>query len=99
MNALSFIPGTTKWAFACKEGYSGVGRYADNLSDIEIVDTFPTHGSPNVTVDPEGNYVAATDESNTAYLYDIETRIVHRYNGSAGSPTYIAFPHPAFPQV
>jgi eukaryotic-like serine/threonine-protein kinase len=99
VNAVQFIRQTQQIAFSCQDGYSGVASYDLSTANFTVIDTFPTHGSTIVASDPLGRYVTATDETHTAYVYDLETRLVHRYVGNAGQPSYIAVPTPEFPYV
>jgi WD40 repeat protein len=99
VNSVQFVAGRDRFAFACSNGDSGLVTFDSALSRLETVDTFPTRGYTYARTDPTGRYVTLVDESRTAYLYDLETRIVHRHEGHAGPPTYIAAPSAEFPHV
>ncbi|HET7506310.1 MAG TPA: serine/threonine-protein kinase [Kofleriaceae bacterium] len=94
-----FIPHTDRLAFACQDKVAGVVRHDPERHGLAIVDTFATRGLATVTPDDTGRYVALTDESNTAYVYDTATRIVTHYDGTAGQPAYVAPPSPGFDHV
>ncbi|HEU4726304.1 MAG TPA: WD40 repeat domain-containing serine/threonine protein kinase, partial [Kofleriaceae bacterium] len=94
-----FIPHTDRLAFACQDKVAGVVRYDREHHELSLVDTFATRGVATVTPEATGKYVAVTDESNTAYVYDTATRILTHYDGSAGQPAYVAAPSPGFDHV
>jgi WD40 repeat protein len=96
---LRFILHTDRLAFSCQDRVAGVARYDAVQRSFIIIDTFDTRGLARLAPDVTGRYVGVTDESNTAYLYDTETRLMSRYDGNAGQPTYVAAPTPEFDHV
>jgi len=99
VNSVQFLLDKNQFVFGCSDGHSGLAQFNDALSAIRVINTFPTHGFTYVKTDPTGRYVTVIDESHTGYLYDTDTRIVHRYEGHAGQPTYIAAPTADFKSV
>jgi WD40 repeat protein len=94
-----FISGTDRLAVSCPDDLLAIVRYDAARSALAIVDTFATRGLTEVQLDTTGRHVAAVDESNTAYLYDTRTRLLTRYDGNAGKPSFAAVPTPEFPHV
>ena len=99
LTSVQFVPGRNQFAFSCHDGYSGLVQFDSTLRAMTMSETFPTQASAYAQVDPTGRYVSLTDETRTAYLYDITTRLVHRYEGHAGAPGIVAPPTPEFPHV
>jgi WD40 repeat protein len=99
VNTVQFVPNKSQIAFCCHDGYSGLIQFEPALTAMTVVDVFPTHGSTQIAPDATGRYIAITDESRTAYLFDNETRLTHRYEGHAARPTYVAPPTEAMPYV
>jgi WD40 repeat protein len=99
LTSVQFVPGRNQFAFSCHDGSSGLVQFDHTLSAMTMIDTFPTRASAYALVDPTGQYVVLTDETRTAYLYDVGTRLVHRYEGHAGVPNFVAPPTPEFPHV
>jgi eukaryotic-like serine/threonine-protein kinase len=97
LNIVRLIPHADRITFACRDGTAGMIRHDHSSNSLIPEDTFPTRTPTDVTPDLAGRYVAVMDESNTAYLYDIETRMTSRYDGHAGRPTYISPPTSEFP--
>src|SRR5262249_38256882 len=99
VDTVEFVPNKNQVAFSCHDGYSGLIRFNLTLTTMTVLDVFPTHGSTHIVPDATGRYIAITDESLTAYLFDNETRLVHRYEGHAARPMYVAPPSEAMPYV
>jgi eukaryotic-like serine/threonine-protein kinase len=99
VNSVQLVLGTKQLVFACNDGVAGIMRFDSELSALEVGDVIQTRGSTYAATDPSGEYVTLLDESRTAYIHDIETRITHSYAGHAGQPTYVAAPTPEFPYV
>jgi WD40 repeat protein len=94
-----FIPHTDRIAFSCQDAVSGIARYDATRSTLTVIDSFATRGLANVEPEVTGRYVIVTDESNTTYLYDTETRLLSHYDGSSGQPSYVAAPTPELDRV
>jgi WD40 repeat protein len=94
-----FISQTDKLAVSCQDGLFGIVRYDTVRNTLSVFDMFATRGLTEVQLDTTGRHVAAIDESSTAYIYDIETRLLARYDGNAGQPSFAAVPTPEFPHV
>jgi WD40 repeat protein len=94
-----FLAGSDLLAFACRDKIAGVARYDAARREVTVVDTFATRGLAEVTPDPTGRYVAVIDETSSAYLYDTQTRLVSRYQGDGGQPSYVVAPSPEFAHV
>jgi WD40 repeat protein len=94
-----FIPHTDRLVFSCQDGIAGVARHDAVRDTLTVIDTFATRGLTRVEPDFTGRYVAVTDESHTAYLYDTQTRLLSYYDGSAGQPSHVAAPTPELDQV
>ncbi|HEX4419156.1 MAG TPA: serine/threonine-protein kinase [Kofleriaceae bacterium] len=94
-----FIPHSDRLAFACHDPLAGVLRYDPVQHTLIVVDMFDTHGLAAVRPDTAGRYVAVNDESNTAYVYDTQTRLITHYDGNAGQPSFVASPVPGFAHV
>jgi WD40 repeat protein len=99
VNIVQFVPGRDQFVLACHDGHSQLMRFNSTRTTLATIDTFPTHGSTYAKLDTTGQYVTLIDESRTAYIYHIETRLVHRYEGHAGQPTCITAPTPEFDHV
>jgi eukaryotic-like serine/threonine-protein kinase len=99
VTSVQFVPGRDQLAFSCHDGHSGLVQFDSGLTAMTTIDMFPTQASAYARVDPTGQYVSVIDETRTAYLYDITTRLVHRYEGHAGVPSLVAPPTPEFPHV
>jgi WD40 repeat protein len=99
LDTVQFVPNKRQIAFSCHDGYSGLIQFEPALTTMTVLDIFPTHGSTHIAPDATGRYIAITDESRTAYLFDNETRLAHRYEGHAARPTYVAPPSEAVPYV
>jgi eukaryotic-like serine/threonine-protein kinase len=94
-----FISQTDKLAVSCQDGLFGIVRYDAARGTLSVFDMFATRGQTEVQLDTTGRHVAAIDESNTAYIYDIETRLLARYDGNAGQLSFVAVPTQEFPYV
>ncbi|TMQ03050.1 MAG: hypothetical protein E6J91_48610 [Deltaproteobacteria bacterium] len=99
LRSLRFIPQSDRVAFACQDGTTGVARYDAAADTLTVTDSFATHGAATVVPDFTGRYVVVTDESNTAHIYDTETRLLSHYDGNAGQPVYVAVPTSEFDRV
>src|SRR5262249_35921752 len=87
VRSLRFLPHTDRLAFACQDGTTGVAGYDATRDALTVTDTFATRGVASVNPDFTGRYVVVRDESNTAYIYDAETRLLSHYDGNAGQPS------------
>jgi WD40 repeat protein len=86
-------------AFTCQDGIAGVAHY-DEQGTILDVDTFPTHATSFYAWPDElGARVVVKADSNVAYLYDTESRLVTRYEGHSGRVSCVAAPGPGFELV
>jgi WD40 repeat protein len=92
------IPGTDLFAFACQDPLAGIARYRAEQREIAVVDTFATRGLTLVSTDLVGRYVLLIDESLTAHVYDVATRLLSHY-GNAGLPSHVSAPTPEFNYV
>jgi serine/threonine protein kinase/WD40 repeat protein len=99
LSAVRFIPHIDRFAYSCQDGTAGIVRYSASLTSLTNIDTFATRGSTVVRPDFGGRYIIITDQSNTAYIYDTQTRLMNRYQGNAGQPTYVAAPTSEFGHV
>ena len=97
--SVQFIARSDLLAVSCQDGLFGIMRFDAVRGTLAIVDTFATRGLTEVALDTTGRHVAAVDESNTAYIYDTQTRMLARYDGNAGKPSFAAVPTPEFPHV
>ncbi|MBC7977700.1 MAG: protein kinase [Myxococcales bacterium] len=92
VEALWFIPGSSQFVFSCQDPFVGVARYDAQRREITVVETFDTRGSTQVNVDADGRYVLLIDESHTASVYEVATRLLSRYDGNVGLPSYVSAP-------
>jgi WD40 repeat protein/tRNA A-37 threonylcarbamoyl transferase component Bud32 len=99
VGVVEIVPHRGLIAFACQDRIAGIARLDAQTKTITVVDTFDTRGLTQTYPDPSGRFVEITDESRTAYLYDLETRLLHHYDGSSGVPTYILSPSARLPFV
>jgi WD40 repeat protein len=99
LHDVRLIPHTDRLAFSCQSGISGVARYDAANHTLTVIDTFATRGLTDIEPDNTGRYVVVTDESNTAYLYDTESRLLTHYDGNAGQPSSVAAPTPELDRV
>jgi WD40 repeat protein len=99
LSYVRFVPSSKQVAFACQDGVAGLVRYGAPSGPPLIVDSFPTKGPTFVVPDPSGRYVFVADDSRTAFMYDMKTRLVTRYDGNAGQPTCASAPTSDFKYV
>ncbi len=99
VDALWFIPGSALFVFSCQDPFAGVARYDAQRHEIAVIETFETRGTAQVNVDAAGRYVLLMDESHTAYVYEVSTRLLSRYDGNVGLPSCVTAPTAQFHHV
>jgi WD40 repeat protein/tRNA A-37 threonylcarbamoyl transferase component Bud32 len=98
--AVTLVPKSDLIGFACEEGVAGVVRYSSASGKLVIVDTFTTtERAYDVVADATGTRIIVSDDSRVFYVYDLETRLVTRYEGQAAQVSAIAAPAPGFDHI
>jgi WD40 repeat protein/tRNA A-37 threonylcarbamoyl transferase component Bud32 len=97
---VNLVPKSDLIAFACEEGIAGVVRYNSAIAKLVAVDTFTTseraHG---VAADASGTRIVVSDDSSLFYVYDLETKLVTRYEGQPAQINAVAAPAPGFDHI
>ncbi|HEU4728222.1 MAG TPA: WD40 repeat domain-containing serine/threonine protein kinase [Kofleriaceae bacterium] len=94
-----FVPHTDEIAYSCQDSAAGVARLDAARRGLIVVDTWNTRGLTYIAPDATGRYVAVSDESGTAYIYDTETRLLTHYDGNAGQPSSVVPPTAEYDHV
>ncbi|HET9624016.1 MAG TPA: WD40 repeat domain-containing protein, partial [Kofleriaceae bacterium] len=100
VRSVQLVPHGDLIAFACQDRTAGVARFDAAKRAVVVVDAFDSRGLAQTYLEPTGRYIGVTDESNTAYLYDLATHLLHHYDdGNAAQPAFVLPPSAALPFV
>jgi WD40 repeat protein len=96
---LAFMPRSDLIGFACEDGAAGLARFTSSPPSLTLVDTFsvavpPAYSRPAAT----GRQLVVFDAS-YMYVYDVETRLVSRYDGQAAQISFVAPPSKDFHHI
>src|SRR6185503_10319615 len=87
-------------AFACEEGLAGVVRHDSATGALVVADSFATpERAYSAAPDAAGKRVVVSDDSSVFYVYDIESRLVARYEGQPAQVNAVAAPQPGFDHI
>ncbi|HET7506308.1 MAG TPA: WD40 repeat domain-containing serine/threonine protein kinase [Kofleriaceae bacterium] len=93
------IPHTDEIAYSCQDSAAGVVRLDAARRGLTVVDTWNTRGLTYIAPDDSGRYVAVSDESGTAHIYDTGTRLLTHYDGNSGQPSRVVPPTAEYDHV
>ena len=99
IDAVKFVPRTDLIAFACEADQAGVVRYDASQRSIVIVDSFALQTAFMAEADFLGRFVVFAGQPPAAYIYDVATHLISRYDGHAARLATITAPTADFGSI